>query len=555
MPIGMAGTSRFTNEWALRLLLAMIFFAGATLSYKVVLGYWSVDDDIVDLYMLWKGISQHGLHYLGTWSYTADNWLLSLLPPYSLLYDWFGPRPGLLVGVGWFIFVLDVLLTALIIYRVAGSWYAGIVACVLIFPHYMVLGPAGLLGHPVTHNSSLAWVLLALLLALQGIKTFRARWHIASALTTLVVCLSDPWAIPVFLFPVTAISLLLGYWPGQQLRHRDNVLTLGFCMLVVVLLTKTRLFGLFSFLPPYYMVYPTWAKAHENLHWIIQAFGIMFPTIPTYDPTLTWSWSLSLLALVAAIAFALWRFATTWASTTLSQQFTVLISITSIGGVVLANVVGQPPQGLSTLHLLINAYFLIPLMIVVALSLKECSKLAIGAIVTWAFLLIATGMFSASSTARSQTPASTDLLRSTKPLAEFLKGQNLTYGYGPYWGAHANAVTWYTRGGITIRPVRFDPLTGRIINQHEQSSSLWTHDGDIPADQGTFFIAVGNDGEVCPDVNICIAGVIAQFGKPEKTLHFITDRADLTIFVWSHSLVSPGTLLPAAATSHQPGEQ
>jgi hypothetical protein len=555
MPIGMAGTSRFTNRWAPRLLLAVVFLAGATLSYKVVLGYWSVDDDIVDLYMLWKGISQHGLQYLATWSYTADNWLLSLLPPYSLLYDWFGPRSGLLVGAGWFVFVLDVLLTALIVNRVAGPWYAGIVGCVLIFPHYMVLGPAGLLGHPVTHNSSLAWVLLALLLALQGIKTLHARWHIASALATLVVCLSDPWAIPVFLFPVTGISLLLGYWPGQQLRHRDNVLTLCFCMLVVVLLTKTRLFGLFSFLPPYYMVYPTWVKAHENLHWTIQAFGIMFPTIPTYDATLTWSWSLSLLALMCAIAFAAWRLATTWASTTLSQRFTVLICITSIGGVTLANAVGQPPHDLSMLHLLINAYCLVPLMIVIALSLKKCSKLAIGAMVTWALLLVATGMFSALSAARAQTPVSTDLLRSAKPLAEFLKSQNLTYGYGPYWGAHANAVTWYTLGGVTIRPVRFDPLTGRIISQHEQSSSLWTHGGDIPADQRTFFIAVGNDGEVCPDVKICTAGVIGQFGEPEKTLHFITDRADLTIFVWSHPLVSPGTLLPPASASRQSGER
>jgi hypothetical protein len=115
----------------------------------------------------------------------------------------------------------------------------------------------------------------------------------------------------------------------------------------------------------------------------------------------------------------------------------------------------------------------------------------------------------------------------------FLRENGLNYGYGPYWGANANAVTVASSSEVCIRPVVFNKNNGRIVfGNRRQSSKRWYTKEDPPAGVSEFFVIVKSDGEECPDVNICLNGLVKRFGQPLRTIK----RADSTILVWDHSL-------------------
>jgi hypothetical protein len=109
----------------------------------------------------------------------------------------------------------------------------------------------------------------------------------------------------------------------------------------------------------------------------------------------------------------------------------------------------------------------------------------------------------------------------TAQLVAFLSQNALSYGYGPYWGAQANAVTAITGGKITIRPVIFSPATGEITRQiRAQSSPAWLSPADFPKAQTNFFVLIAADGEQCANPALCLRGVAAQLGAPMRVLHY-----------------------------------
>lgn len=118
-------------------------------------------------------------------------------------------------------------------------------------------------------------------------------------------------------------------------------------------------------------------------------------------------------------------------------------------------------------------------------------------------------------------------------LIAFLSRQKLTYGYGPYWGSNANAISWMSGGEVIIRPVMFDRDDGHMITGiRAESSPLWFTPQDMPNHQAEVFVMVKNDGEECPDIMLCIHGLKKQFGMPARTIFY----QGATILIWPKPL-------------------
>lgn len=118
---------------------------------------------------------------------------------------------------------------------------------------------------------------------------------------------------------------------------------------------------------------------------------------------------------------------------------------------------------------------------------------------------------------------------------EFLKDNGLSYGYGPYWGSNANAVTAASMFQIRIVPVGFNRTDGTMVwGKRFQSSRRWYRPENIPKGLEEYFVIVAPDGEVCPDVNLCLSGLTRQFGKPVRRIKW-GDNA--FILVWDHPLI------------------
>lgn len=126
----------------------------------------------------------------------------------------------------------------------------------------------------------------------------------------------------------------------------------------------------------------------------------------------------------------------------------------------------------------------------------------------------------------------------TNALVDFLRNNNLSYGYGPYWGSHSNAIAAASQFEIRVRPVVFDRTSGMMIaGTRAESSRHWYTAQDAAVNQKEYFVMVRSDGEECADINLCLKGLHRQFGNPVRQLKYL----DAIILVWDQPLIGDVT--------------
>ncbi|MBE1161117.1 hypothetical protein [Dyella acidiphila] len=522
-------------------MLAVLAAAGLLLTYRSVMATWFVDPDVVNVAMLRDGVARHGWAFLASWIYTTDNWVFSLLPWYWLLYATVGDTPFVLVVSGWVVFLLCAALTAYLVIRLTERrWVGAAVFALLVCPNYLAIGPAGLLGHPITHNSSMIWCLVGWLLAWRGLRVRRLGWMAGACVAALIVGLSDPWSMAAFILPALLSSLVLAVSaPRAQRRFFAAASALW---LLTALLARTRVLHLLLFLPGYPLQRPDIHTLGQNAAWTLRSLGMAFAPWPSRDLENSSAILVGLVLVIVLLGWASLRLLAGWRALSGERSWMVLSFALSIAGTAAGAVIGPTPAGFSAMHFMINAYFLVP--VIVASSACWSTSLSFArTAMAWGTVIAISGVLQMERSLQTIAQGDLSLVRTVKPLTELLQREHLTYGYGAYWGAQANAVTWYSRGRVVIRPIRFDPATGQVSTQHQQASRYWITPQDMPADQHDFFVILGNDGEICPDPAQCEAGVIRQWGPPQRRLTAPGPRGDLTILVWPKRLYSPGTLV------------
>lgn len=210
--------TRLLNSLGLIAAAAILIF-GAWVSLRYTFGAFAPDADIAVPVVLWDGVRHYGLGFLKTWSYTQDNWLLSLIPLTSLIFTLFGTNPKLVVAIGWLFFLACVGMTSFLVYRIAGRRAAFPVAAVLLFPNNWAIGSVGFLSYPISHDVSMAWALLALMLALRAIERASLLSVAAAGLCVFVDAMSDPWAGAAIALPLILASAVLA---GLNWRVRQG---------------------------------------------------------------------------------------------------------------------------------------------------------------------------------------------------------------------------------------------------------------------------------------------------------------------------------------------
>src|SRR5690606_13741088 len=138
-------------------------------------------------------------------------------------------------------------------------------------------------------------------------------------------------------------------------------------------------------------------------------------------------------------------------------------------------------------------YLVVPLIAV----LGECHWHALPRVLRYASPVLALG-FVLSGVASSAVARQGDNWqfqhRQTARILDELQAQGLTYGYGSYWGAAANAVTALSQGEVVIRPISFDATSGRAYaDWRPQSSRRWYSADDMPTGQREVFVLISTD--------------------------------------------------------------
>jgi hypothetical protein len=524
-----------------------LLLLGLWVAFQYSLATWGPDDvDLSVTVELWRGIQRYGLGFVSSWNYGVDNWLLSILPLTSALYQLFGPRPTLLVAFGWMAFTVSVGLTAVLATMIAGWRWGLAVACVLAFANVSALGPVGFLSHPISHNVSMAWSLVALVLAMQALTPGAARWawSAATGLAIFVNAVSDPWATVAIALPITCIAaaLVVVWWKDPVARRAGLLCVMAF---LATAAAYTRAFGLLDFLPQSQRAFADLSTMLANLYWANRALTAMFNIVPGVPVEATASRLVNAAALLGLLGWT--------AVVTLTDIRWAAPRVQLVSGVALLSM-----AAVSIVHLILrwdnaylspivgrffpNIYFFGPLLVVAAAARRwarwrPASKLFMGG---YAALLIVSGL--ASGPQIWLGPAHAVDWGEARELGRFLEQHGLAYGYGPYWGSRSLVMPNATDGRVIIRPVSF--YSGRIARRGLETSSHWYGPNAEPAPSRQFLV-IRDDGEECPSAAECVAIARRQFGKEAEQLAF----RDMLILVWAEpiqSRISSLTLRPTA---------
>ena len=488
------------------------------------------DPDTVHSLIVWDGISHDGLSWLGDWLSTQDNWLLSLFPFHFGGYLIFGAIPEVAVVGGWIIFALSALLAGVLAWQMGARRAAPLVSLVLLFSgRYVHAG--GFASYAAAHNITNLYGLAAMALILHWVE-HRGDWKLLVLAWLLIAGgVSDPWMVAAYQLPIALAALAAAISPGL----RADAVKIGLVAALSIVAVKTRLFGAMGFLPQMHYELGDWQTIVNNIGWAVRNFGGMFSVVPHTSSAETTAWGPAIISLVlVAVVFATLvanaiRRRESWGTPALA--FAGIASL-SAGGVVAAYVIGSVPADIASARFLLNDYYL---LIVAVGVLLERQWRTLPRVVSWsaaglAVLFVITGALT--SLEVWQRPGfHLDNTRS-RQLIDFLRRNELSDGYGPYWGAYANAVTAESGFAIRLRPVVFDRASGEMIaGTRAQTSRRW-YRADASG-TGTHFVMVMADGEECPAPAVCIAGLRRQFGPPMRELQY----QQATVLVWDHALV------------------
>jgi len=505
-------------RWLIYALAAAVLFA----SFKTVFALTTPDPDSLLSLTLWAGFKSGGLAWIWHFKSTPDNWLLSIIPFNFLSFALFGPSAFLAILSGWLVYVLSACTAGAIALTLGARRAAFALPIILLcLGHYAQI--CGYVAYPTSHGVTNLYGLATILCTLRAFKTGNSLYFAVAFLLALIATLSDPWMLVAYDLPV---SLVLAVILLRKIPRRRLVFAAIFFALALIVLLHQKLIDHLQKIPG---KIATLSTLRINLEFIMRDLGGLLNLLP-------WNHSNNLAP--AIISISLWTVAAILVVSGLRKTvianphesggkqsiFLAIAACSSAATLAITLFINVPATSLSA-RFILNAFYLFAILLATIIdltwnNLPRLQKSFISAIIT---LFIAAGLAPANSQSSGE-PA--------LPLITFLSQNKLSYGYGPYWGAQANAVTALTAGAITIRPVMFSPLTGEITPQiRDQSSPAWYLPADFPARTPNFFVLITPDGEQCPNPALCAQGVVAQLGPPLRTLH----HGAATILVFERS--------------------
>jgi hypothetical protein len=520
-------------------IFAALALFGAYASLKMTGGLWIADPDIAVPAVIWDGVRQHGLAFAATWRGTTDNWLFTLVPMDAVLITLAPDRPDAVVLSGWMIFVASALFAGFIAGQIAGRRAGLRLAAVLLFANLAALGAAGFLSYPITHNVSMLWGLAAIALALGWIRRGGAWRLLLAALALALNGLSDPWSIVAVALPVALAAGLLGLVHRQEPDGRRG-LALAAVAVVAAACARTHGFGAFPFLmdPPVAFASPP--QMLQNAVWAFRALAAEYNVVPGFSAELSpVKWVSGFAAAAVFAGFALVALVRRREGD-VATRFAIWTSIVSIAAVAAAFVAGQWVGGIYVGRFLPNLYFLGGVLGAYALAhgWRGWPRPARAAVLAWIALFMAGGVMSAPQLWTGKAPGRSNA--EMQALADLLKREGLTYGYGPYWGATALSIGWLTGDRVVVRPVNF--AGGRVTPRPIESSPYWYVRADEPEGLSERFVVAAYDAEQCPTVAVCMDIAVAQFGPPARVIPYPSGA----ILTWKKSLADSIAGKPAS---------
>lgn len=513
-----------------------LLIIGIYASFKLVLASFSIEADTAHSLILWHGINKHGIAWLKDWLFTQDNWLLSLVPLHFILFSLLGDNPAIPIILGWIIFIAAAAASATLA-RICGAKRSYLWVFLFLINLGIYAHQNGFISYSTSHNISNLYGLLALLLYTKFLGQPTGVKLVSFSLLLTAGAVSDPWLLAAYNVPILIANIILLLLPRATIP-RTVTFQSTVAVSISVLAVKTKLFGAFQFLPLTHFHPGNWQIINSNAVYLLKDLGGLFNFIPfhTSNDFLPGIITVTLLSLcVLRIAP---RPLVTLLNLGSTKAILLLIFALSSCSIVSAFVLSDVPAQDYSARFLINILYAVPVIFAIYIE-ENWKKLSINTKILTVTIISLSFLSNISSTIKIALDGDLKIKsEDVERTISFLRDHDLNYGYGPYWGANANAVTVKSGYKIIIRPVTFSSSSGAmVIGNRMQSSKRWEKDEDFPKSAKKFFVIVKSDGEECPIVETCLSGLQKQYGKPVQKL----TMRDSVVLVWNReSLINAG---------------
>lgn len=483
-----------------KLFFLINLIAGVFLAWFYVHIHYQPDSDIANSAITWYEVSSNGLSSLKNWRPTPDNWYFSVYPINYLVFYLFGSSPFVMEVIEFFQLLLLAFFSSLIclkLTRSTKSFFIIPLLCCLSSFSFTV----GYISHPASHNLTNLYGLISIFLFIEK-RSDRLTWKdILILLISVAASVSDPWYLPAFYLPMFISSIYRSFS-----QKKPNILTHFLWVATGVLIFSHSIEKYFNLPVASFSLGPL-SQWYNNLYWLVFGIGGMtnFLIISSNK-----TYILSGVLFLTFTAYALYN-------SKISKDAKILISM-SILGIASSFIIGSNVGTEKHARFFVN-------IIYVGLIACFAALITSKARVFYAFFL-----FLIISQIYSHTQPERRLLPwSSLSVLNALKSHNLDYGFGPYWGSQALAVTWISSFNVALRPVTFEKDTGYMISGgRPQTFDQWYRS----TLKRKTFIIIMTDVEECHDLQVCLDGVRKQYGTPDE----IINHGDMNIYVYDDGL-------------------
>jgi hypothetical protein len=477
-----------------------------------------LNPDMAEMALIYQGILHHGWRFPFTWRFNQDNQTLSLLPFALIFYALAGVSGASIIIQGWLVFVVNALLSGLLVKTVTRSWLWGYLAWLIaLLAAPIAIGQPGILAYPVSHNAVWMFGLLGIVALLRYIID-KPKW----ALPILLLCVftgtvSDPWFQVAFTIPA---AFLL--WKTPKFFHSmevDSGNALKWLIVAYVVGRATyftlQIFDIFSqqtisFASPSVMLN----------HLILLTKGVgaylcLYP-IPTNIISLT-AWLVFVVSIFAALYFAIHNRRSSPERIKVILLFTIYSSTLMS---VLFVVTGFATGGWA-IEYLANMFYL---FILSALSIASmvASKNFCSRTITSMSIMAYISLSVPSIVNAGWTFAPN--WGKTKQVVQFLTRNHLYFGYGSYFGAQSPLFFLASDGAITGRHIA-SKMGLPIIQMGNGDQGFWY---STPSKETTPQFIIFSRA-YSPLISITKNNI----GPPNGVIHFI----NYTIFIYDRNLL------------------
>lgn len=497
------------------LILVFMSIIGLALSYLTVNATFIINADVSNSPVVWDEINKHGIGILHDWLATPDNWYFSNYPIHFLAFSIFGSSPGVIIGISVLQQYFIALIASIIIKRETKSNLAYIAIPVLCLFSW-VAHNLGYISHPFSHNLINGYGLLCVYLYSINRNLRSISIDLLILILSVAAAVSDPWFVAAFYIPMMICSITDTF--VYKVRSKLSLLIPALTGVIIF----SHVIENYLKLPIGHFELGKLSEIPSKLYWVLYGLGENASLIP-YE-------SISVF-IISGIAWSSYYIYSLIKSR--SADYLTIIFFFSSCGILGAFLLGNVPASPSSARFFTNLTYI---SIITAITTLIRHKDRVSFVII--FMLIISSAFSYISN-KPHTAEVQDFVDShglspkTSEIIQFLDKNNLHYGFGPYWGMQAISIGWVTHGDFTVRPAYFDKSTGEMkYPGRAQTFNHW-YEAESQPDVVPQFIAVMNDKEECPDVNLCISGVTEQFGKPDRTEKF----AGATFLIYNKKLL------------------